>query len=189
MEEPSHYNLQEAFHDTTKLQDQTRQNITQLQQQLNNITTNQFLNAGIDTNDETEYLDYLQYLALSHSETLSDISEFTNPFATEGGGIEEMAIAGVEHDNTWLLDYPQLQKMAEQVYSQETISQYRVLANATMNPVGYPPNHPKAKPGSNISPPLEPGRRGGRFKYKDSTEWWNLPTAHQQTGALLTLST
>ncbi|KAG6532208.1 hypothetical protein ZIOFF_006047 [Zingiber officinale] len=75
-----------------------------------------------------------------------DYQEFTNPFATEGGGIEEMTITGVEHDNTWLLDYPQLQKMAEQVYSQETISQYRVLANATMNPVGYPPNHPKAKP-------------------------------------------
>ncbi|XP_042386433.1 uncharacterized protein LOC121978120 [Zingiber officinale] len=97
-------------------------------------------------------------------------------------------VAAVTEESEWITDYSQLKALTKHIYSQEANSQYRPPANETMNPVGFPlkPPGPKPEPMSYVP---EPSTRPRRFAKQDTSEWWNLPSAHQQTGAILTLLT
>ncbi|XP_042444768.1 uncharacterized protein LOC122029725 isoform X1 [Zingiber officinale] len=137
--------------------------------------------------DDDDYFQYLQYLALQDTPTaVTSDEEFINPFA-KGGGKE--IIAATTADSEWVTDYPQISKLQEQIYSQEAASNYRPPADTTMNPVGYPPNRPQPAPKEEPISFGRPSEPKGAFKRKETSEWWNLPTAQQQTGALLVLPT
>ncbi|KAG6508481.1 hypothetical protein ZIOFF_033855 [Zingiber officinale] len=172
----------------------------ELQQQLDALTPSSSTNhygMTITSDTDDDYIGYLQYLALQDSSPSTE--EFTNPFAEGGGkmhiiaGGTEDTIAGGTKDTTmeeeeWITDYPKLKTLTEQIYSTEVVSRYRPPMDTTMNLIGYPPtNRAKTEPVS-IVPPIEPGK-GKHFKSRDTSEWWNLPSAHQQTGAILTLPT
>ncbi|XP_042387260.1 uncharacterized protein LOC121979346 [Zingiber officinale] len=144
--------------------------------------------------DDNDYLEYLQYLALQDAPSPAE-NKFTNPFAKGDGddintaSDDDIIIAAASTSHTkddWISDYPQLQQLQETIYSQEAASNYQPPADTTMNPVGYPPNRQMKEEPVSLAPPREPR---GTFKRKETSEWWNLPTAHQQTGAILTLPT
>ncbi|KAG6477708.1 hypothetical protein ZIOFF_061138 [Zingiber officinale] len=142
------------------------------------------------TNDDDDYLEYIQYLALQ--DTLPE-EEFINPFAEGGEGTStspinnspnEILAAGREGEGEeWLSDYPPLRALSEQVYSQQAVSQYRPPQDTVMGPVGYPPRIAKQEPVS-LAPSYQPAR--GQFKRREPSEW-NLPSAQQPTGAILTI--
>ncbi|CAD5196038.1 unnamed protein product, partial [Musa acuminata subsp. malaccensis] len=92
----------------------------------------------------------------------------------------ELIAAGLEEE--LVMEYPQLAKLSHQVYSSSAVSNYRPPADSTMGPVNYPP-------AVNIEstsqrPEYEGHSRQPRFKEKNFSEAWNLPSAFQQQGAI-----
>ena len=50
---------------------------------------------------------------------------------------EEIIAAGLEEN--WEVEYPQLAKLSQQVYSSSAVSNYRPPTDSTMGPANYPP--------------------------------------------------
>ncbi|CAD5192553.1 unnamed protein product [Musa acuminata subsp. malaccensis] len=93
---------------------------------------------------------------------------------------KELITAGLEEE--LIMEYPQLARLSQQVYSSSAISNYRPPTDSTMGPVNYPP-------AVNIEstsqrPEYEGYSRQPRFKAKNFSEAWNLPSAFQQQGAM-----
>ncbi|KAG6518479.1 hypothetical protein ZIOFF_021954 [Zingiber officinale] len=90
----------------------------------------------IQDDSDYDFLHQIQYMA-SLTQRMMFEEDFINPFASEGGGNESIAI-GYE------MGYPSLQRLIEtpqeQIYSSNTvISPYNPPQEATMGPPGYPP--------------------------------------------------
>ncbi|THU58539.1 hypothetical protein C4D60_Mb03t15420 [Musa balbisiana] len=49
---------------------------------------------------------------------------------------KEIVAAGIEKE--WEMDYTQLAKLSQQVYSSSAVSNYRPPADSTMGPANYP---------------------------------------------------
>ncbi|THU54498.1 hypothetical protein C4D60_Mb10t25710 [Musa balbisiana] len=78
-------------------------------------------------------------------------------------------------EEEWEAEYPQLAKLNQQVYSSSAVSNYRPPTDSTMGPANYPPvvNVESTSQRSTF----EGYTRQHRFKAKDFSEAWNLPSA------------
>ena len=92
---------------------------------------------------------------------------------------KEIIAAGLED---LAMEYPQLAKLSQQVYSSSAVSNYRPPTDSTMGPANYPPAINVES--SNQKPTYEGYTRQPKFKAKDFSEAWNLPSAFQQQGAM-----
>ncbi|KAG6531919.1 hypothetical protein ZIOFF_005755 [Zingiber officinale] len=132
---------------------------------------------------------------------VEDIQDSLNSYfssAVEGGGEKELpyptkitpeiVAAGQELEENWELEYPQLARLSEQVYSSSAISPYRPPEDTTMGPPNYSPAV-KIGTGYEQRPDFEGYRGNGKFKSKDYSEQWNLPSAFHQTGAMFLIPT
>uniref|UniRef100_A0A804HXP7 Uncharacterized protein n=2 Tax=Musa acuminata subsp. malaccensis TaxID=214687 RepID=A0A804HXP7_MUSAM len=93
---------------------------------------------------------------------------------------KELIAAGLEEE--LIMEYPQLAKLSQHVYSSSAVSNYRPPTDSTMGPINYPP-------AVNIEstsqrPEYEGHSRQPRFKAKNFSEAWNLPSAFQQQRAI-----
>ena len=115
-------------------------------------------------------------------------SYFQDTYISEGEGEmpypqkpqKEVIAVGLEEE--LVMEYPQLAKLSQQVYSSSAVSNYRPPTDSTMGPANYPP-------AVNIEstsqrPAYEGHSRQPRFKAKDFSKTWNLPSAFQQQGAI-----
>ncbi|KAG6489033.1 hypothetical protein ZIOFF_050291 [Zingiber officinale] len=112
--------------------------------------------------DDTDVIHIVQYLA-SINQAKHNSTEWTNPFAAEDGENlsdqedsfsqeddsfnlpklpylwksphHEIIAAGEE---SWEMEYPQLAKLQEYMYSSSTISEYMPPVDTTMGPIAYP---------------------------------------------------
>ncbi|KAJ4714060.1 ORFIII-like polyprotein [Melia azedarach] len=116
---------------------------------------------------------------------------------TEGGGEEQLIATFGE------MEYPTLRRIVEenrnqaqdegpspslkrdqQVYSHSEVVDYNPPADIAMTPVGYPP-------ATNLEIPAQPQYDGARprgpFKGSKYNEWWQLPSAQTNTGAIFVM--
>ncbi|CAD5178852.1 unnamed protein product [Musa acuminata subsp. malaccensis] len=93
---------------------------------------------------------------------------------------KELIAAGLEEE--LIMEYPQLARLSQQVYSSSAVSNYRPPTDSTMGPVNYPPVVNIES--TSQRPEYEGYSRQPRFKAKNFSEAWNLPSAFQQQGAM-----
>ncbi|KAG6526218.1 hypothetical protein ZIOFF_016200 [Zingiber officinale] len=102
--------------------------------------------------------------------------------------IPEIIAAGQELEEHWELEYTQLAQLTEHLYSSSAISTYRPPVDTTMGPPNYPPTVEIGEV-SGQKPSFEGYRGSGKFKSKDYSEMWNLPSTFQHTGAMFIIPT
>ncbi|QBA88842.1 polyprotein [Aglaonema bacilliform virus] len=90
-------------------------------------------------------------------------------------------------------EYPQMKQLEELLASSSAISSYRPPEDTVMGPPTYgPASQESLKSKASSSRPQYEGsssRTRTTFKTKDYSEWWNLPSAQHNTGAIFTIPT
>ncbi|THU47757.1 hypothetical protein C4D60_Mb09t19020 [Musa balbisiana] len=111
--------------------------------------------------------------------------EYDNPYPRKQR--QEIIAAGLEEE--WKTEYPQLARLSQQIYSSSAISNYRPPTDSTMGPANYPPAV-NIEPQTSQRPAFEGGySRPPRFRSRDTSEAWNLPSAFQQQGVMFIIPT
>nr|AKA45798.1 polyprotein [Taro bacilliform CH virus] len=91
------------------------------------------------------------------------------------------------------IDYPQLKNLQQHLYaSPSAITGYKPPQDVAMGPPNYGPTPLRViRPEAGPSRPAFEGYKPGevRYKTKDYSEWWNLPSAQYGTGAIFIIPT
>nr|WKY95835.1 polyprotein [Dioscorea bacilliform BL virus] len=122
---------------------------------------------------EDEDIDLLTYI---YNDSFNDSVEL--PVYDEYDDDYSLAVAVVEHD------YPLLRELETTVASTTTaVSEYRPPEDTTMNQPTYPPATVLQTPSTSY----ERVAAGTRFKSRDYSSSWNLPSAQINTGAMFSM--
>nr|AYR16591.1 ORF3 [Taro bacilliform CH virus] len=102
-----------------------------------------------------------------------------------------IAAAFKENDADDETDYPQLKNLQQHLYASAT-SSYNPPRDVAMGPPNYGPAPLQMIQSGEVpsKPTFEGYKTGGvRYKAKDYSEWWNLPSAQHGTGAIFVIPT
>ena len=145
------------------------------EEEIRNHTIAVSIQLSDDSEDEANEL--RQYLN-SYQEV--DVSEDGRELPYPQKYQKEVVAAGLEEDLE--MEYPHRARLSQRVYALSAVSNYRPPTDSTMGPANYPPAVNIES--TSQKPAYEGYSRQPRFKSKDLSEAWNLPSAFQQQGAM-----